>query len=311
MYEIIKEVIEACDNNIAQLDYEEEGLHFLIRNVGKGKVVYLEKSYHDEPTKMKFEDFGIYKNGIFYYTDSYWLLKQKGNKFDREGTAEEAVAELNGKLKSYSEAYKEVEGCIKNTLREYVSGKDVPTHLEHLSDSIKKLGDEIAFDIALKGESSKIEYTINRFEINKYQFESIFFGLHEASINKIAEDYFYESERWHNMYNEYLAKIYADTLDYSTMDEVKMYKALSSADMKTVNATIEGNGCKETYKLNVEMLCYDIAFRRDLSFSTYTADNNRRECEQLMGCEQYNHVYPNQITKITYGKKVIYEKEEA
>ena len=314
MYEIIQKVIDACDNNITRLDYEEAGLHFIIRNVGKGKVVYVEKHYNDAPSKMVFESYGLYKDGILYFTDSYWIMKQKDGSAIYASVDEISLA-LSGRLKSYGFACRQVEEQIKNVFREYLSGKDIPERLEHLSDPIKELGKEIAFDIALKGESEKIEYTINRFELRKDIFEDIFFGLHDISISKIAEDYMYENDRWHKMYEEYLAKIYADTLDYSDMDVVKMYKALASADMKTINATIEGNGHSKVYKLNVEMLRYDIAFRRDLRCTTFTCQADERECKQLMDSESDKHliakVFPNQITKITYGKKVIYEKEEA
>lgn len=313
MYEIIKEVIEACDNNITQLDYEEEGLHFLIRNVGKGKVIYLEKGYHDEPTKMKFEDYGVYKDGIFYFTDSYWLLKQRGSKYDREGSEEEAVKELNGKLFEVGIAFNLVENQIKAHLEYLNSKREIPNDIDQVSKAIKYKGEAIAFDIALKGESEKIAYTINHFELSRYDFESIFFEINDVTVEKVAEEYYFKDDNQKRIYNEQLAYMYSNTLDYSTLDVVKMYKALSSADMKTVNATIKGNGCKETYKLNVEMLCYDIAYRRDLSITTFTCQSDERECMHLMNSNSNKNVmpsvYPNQITKITYGKKVIYEKE--
>ena len=310
MYEIIKEVITACDNNITQLDYEEEGLHFLIRNVGKGKVVYLEKSYHDSPTDMHFEDYGIYKDGIFYYTDSYWLLKQRGNKYDREGSEEEAVKELNGKLLKYSTIYILVENQVKDHLEYLNSKRELPKDLTQVSDKIKADGEAIAFDIALKGESKKIAYTINRFKLTQYDFESIFFEINDLSVDKVAEKYYFNNDNQECIYNEYLARLYADTLDYSDIDVVKMYKALTS-DMKTVNATIEGDGCREVYKLNVDMLCCEIERHKGLNWSTFTTDNNYRECKQLMGRGTCHEVFPEQITKITYGKKVIYEKEKA
>ena len=313
MYEIIKEVIEACDNNIAQLDYEEGGLHFLIRNVGKGKVVYLEKGYHDEPTKMKFEDYGIYKDGIFYYTDSYWLLKQRGNKYDREGSEEEAVKELNGKLFKYGTIFQLVETQVKDHLEYLNSKREIPKDLAQIPDKIKENGKAIAFDIALKGESKKIDCTINSFKLSQSDFESIFFEINNRSVNMVAEEYYLCRAHADEIYEEHIAKLYSDTLDYSNMDVVKMYKALSSANMKTVNATIEGNGCKETYKLNVGPLCGDIEYSRDLSCYTFTCQRDENECTHLMSSDTNKYimpsVYPHQITKITHGKKVIYEKE--
>ena len=313
MYEIIKEVIKACDNNITQLDYEEEDLHFLIRNVGKGKVVYLEKSYHDEPTKMKFEDYGIYKDGVLYYTDSYWLLKQKDSTWGTKGSEEEAIKEFNGKLFKYGTVFHLVENQIKDHLEYLNSKREVPKDINQVSKAIKKEGEAIAFDIALNGESKMIAYTINHFELSRCGFESIFFEINDVTVEKVAEEFYFRSDNQKRIYNEQLAYMYSNTLDYSTLDVVKMYKALSSADMKTVNATIEGNGHVKTCKLHVGSLCNDIKYRRDLSCYTFICQSDENECTHLMNSNTNKHimpsVYPNQITKITYGKKVIYEKE--
>ena len=309
MYEIIKEVIEACDNNITQLDYEEEGLYFLIRNVGKGKVIYLEKGYRDEPTRMKFEDCGIYKDGIFYYTDLYCLLKQKGNRYDKKGSEEEAVKELNGKLFEYDTIFQLVESQAKDHLEYLNSKREVPKDINQASKAIKKEGEAIAFDIALNGKSEMIAYTINHFELSRYDFESIFFEINDVTVEKVAEEFYFRGDNQERIYSQQLAYMYSNTLDYSTLDVIKMYKALTSADMKTVNATIEGNGHVKTYKLHIDSLCNNIECRSDLIWCTYANYSDYRECKELMSHDPYNRIYPEQITKITHGKKVIYEKE--
>ena len=106
--------------------------------------------------------------------------------------------------------------------------------------------------------------------------------------------------------NDIIAEELQKTIDDKTYEihTVRtIINSLKNVDCKTVNVTVKINDIEFTFKTEVRRLKMDCQY----SYSTYEiAAQDRGKFKELYG--RHTDYRPNDITKITYGKKTLYEK---
>ena len=314
MFEIIEELLRDCEkcseySAARQHSYPDAEATFFIMDVGPGclgnRVIYGETGYHMIPGNMKFECVGYYVDGVLYGSDTDVLRRPKGGPcYNREGSDEEAEAYFEGKFKaSLKDAYKAIESQILDEVRNLLNKRPVPKDLTSVK-GVEELGEKIAWDLAYTGDSKQTSGVLDRFELNRDDFEKIFLSLdNDRTVQAIAEEFYFKWED--ELYVEKLATAYSMTLDYTNDPQVIMYKALAATGAKTVNCRINGNGKWKWYKIDAKGLLRCIRNNDYINWQ-FATQKEGDEAVDLFAEDERHNIYVNQIDSITYGKKVIW-----
>lgn len=92
-----------------------------------------------------------------------------------------------------------------------------------------------------------------------------------------------------------------------TLWERTMYKALYSLDAKAVTVTFEKAGTQETEKINPAKIVQKLIDNDDFSYWDFTVSKNGKQLMEKL-CTKRERLICEDIVKITYGKKTLYER---
>lgn len=317
-FQIIRDILEECMKaGCSQLDYNDAEIHFLIRNVGPAflgnKVIY-SAEYSNQPARLKYEIAGCYIDGVLYNRTYRTLLSCTDKKYGIEGTEEEAYAEFKGRFKSYASLYEKLESEILEKIRDMVNAYPIPTDLSSYP-GVEDMADTIAWNYALLGKIEPICNTLKYYDLDQDIADNIIFSVDDDSTTKEAKLFYNKNST--ELVRERLALLRAEEIKerYINDKTVKLYNILGSTQAVTVKCAIEGDGKIMEFKLNKDSLMDSIAEKSYLGWGAYATNKEHDEaCEQVSnnkGSYRRGDVFPSQIIKITYGKKVIYDEKAA
>lgn len=152
---------------------------------------------------------------------------------------------------------------------------------------------KMSFDEHIDNSTNLLEFLERGYEfVSEYSRDFI-------SMNKKQIQYQFTMDE---VLREDLASIEQDaTNDIHIRKEIK--EAIESIDCKTVNVTVVKDGKEFTFKTESHPLTRDDGY-----YSTYSiVAKDRREFESLFG-RSANYV-PDDITKVVYGRKILYSKD--
>lgn len=89
--------------------------------------------------------------------------------------------------------------------------------------------------------------------------------------------------------------------------EQAMYKALHSLDAKAVTVTFEKAGTQETEKIDPAKIVQMLIDNDDFSYWDFTVSKNGKQLMEKL-CPKRERLICEDIVKITYGKKTLYER---
>ena len=316
-FQIIRDILEECIKaGCSQLDYDNIELHFMIRNVGSAflgnKVIYYAE-YDNHPSRLEYKIAGYYVDGVLYNRTYRTLLLSTEKKYDVDGTEEEAVATFKGRFKTYSSLYKQLEAEVMEKIRNKVNAYPIPTDLSTYP-GVEDMADDLAWKYALSGKLEIERNTLKYYELDKDTADNIIFSIGDDSTTKEAETFYGDNSS--ALITERLAELYADKIKDRYLDDktIKLYNILGSTQAVTVKCEIEGNGKTMEFKLNKDSLMDVIAEKSYLGWGAFATNRERDEAREQVSNNKNGYrrgdVFPSQIVKITYGKKVIYDEKQ-
>lgn len=279
--------------------------HFIVADIGKAKYIYSANSYNKDyfyaEPDVKYELAAVYdtKNAIFYVRNGY-----------RFGLNSVCNAELPSGCRYIGD-------CIKEAT-DYANSVIFPNYL----CSIPSLPLNDAQARSCKYEAKRIILLNEDFRIEPASsVDEKIFLMNCCGFEDICDALIVEWDKDNQQYMEIASKYrciksYLDNPDSIVQQwEMRMAEGLRNLnDAKTVNLEFELNGQKETAKITPLNLLIRLYSQRDYFLSCEFVGKTGTELFNSFGLRDYQdnrHITCENISKITYGKKVIYDRDTA
>ena len=97
--------------------------------------------------------------------------------------------------------------------------------------------------------------------------------------------------------------------------EVEIANGLNSIDAKSVTVEFEVNGKTASGKMDPDKIVYILCHSDDIDDYNFITCRQGKEVMKALDIKTYGadarRLYPSDITKITYGRKVLYKRKQA
>lgn len=247
--------------------------------------------------KMELCYYGIYareKDKVFDPQSdiSYYIYKYKTNDIrlvDRSILFEEIMNEVNEKVKEHLSDEPEMfdysnveidEVTTDDVLRDFLDGKTSDTYIDYIkpytTDNLEDIFEYLSYGEEFVDDTSR-DFIINNLE-------------------EILEDLKYNEEK------KKVLKELEENKEHPYHKQKDIMDSIRGKDYKTINITINKDGIEQTLKYETRFILYC-----DKHLYTYHIPNanDRKKFEENYG--RSSNIEYKDITKITYGKNVIYE----
>lgn len=284
--------------------------HFIQDNVGKARYIYGAYSYNQENfyagLKTKYELYAIVSDNVVYIIEDYPFKFNYGD-FD--------IKSLPENVKLLYPYAKEVNEHLKNTvfMDFYNNLKSFVISDEYINNWCKEKARNWLLDKKTSVYSVNATAELNKDLLNLQQIADSLCGF--VNVEEEARKTLQRKEdSWsHTKATREQIQRFIDDKSVVSEWELKLANGLNSVDAKTVNIEFEYNGKTDSGKIRPENILRKLV--RIESFSEYDFATTKQGSEIIRNLA-VGYYYDSKkgltcqnITKITYGKKVLYSKE--
>lgn len=303
----VEKVRKETDSFVIKIQRDEENkktYHFMQSKNGNARFVYGDYSYLDEDfymsVKYKPELCAIVSDNIVYVTNPFF--------FDIYGKNYPAG------VKDYSEYVRSLEKSVEEILfAEYWDGIEIcEVDITNASKATKQKARNIVFDEDVIASLEKYKY------VKKCPFTDIDYAKVLCGNFIVREEVF---SRFDNMKNDFISckiefQMLSELINNRVVAEdweLSIANGLNSVDAQTVNVEFEFHGKYGAEKIEPYQL-RRILCDRDY-FSDFNFCNTKRAGKMIEELGAKTRKYNGEvltckhITKITYGKKTLYERK--
>ena len=206
----------------------------------------------------------------------------------------------------------DIEGMVRRLVEEkvatYISTINDNDFTEEKRESIRKRAWEIAKDKYLKDEKAGEDYECGYHEEHYVEHLMDFITDKEVTARMIADEH--HAKYKENIPEKVVTRRYVrEELEKFNNGEYKHYLAMKQIiqaipnTCKSVNVTIEKEGAELTFKYEARLMRHDCGMHY---YAFHIPAPERAKFEEMFG--RHADFGPLDIKRITYGKKVLYEK---
>ena len=206
----------------------------------------------------------------------------------------------------------DIEGMVRRLVEEkvatYITTIKDTDFTEERRESIRKRAWEIAKDKYLKDEEAGEDYECGYHEEHYVEHLMDFITDKEATARMIADEH--HAKYKENIPEKVVTRRYVrEELEKFNNGEYKHYLAMKQIiqaipnTCKSVNVTIEKEGAELTFKYEARLMRHDCGMHY---YAFHIPAPERAKFEEMFG--RHADFGPLDIKRITYGKKVLYEK---
>jgi hypothetical protein len=278
-------------------DYGGKNYHFIQDTVGTGRYIYGEYEYKDElfyaKTDIKYKLIAIVVEEIIYIVDDFFLDVWSGFENSQLPANCKKLGEVMCQMNEYIKqvVFKDFYAGLSTQGIEPYSNYKEEARLCLLRGTEPTAESDVEFNLddaakCLCNISLLEEETLRRLNEKREQWQKV-----KATNEKIVEV----------MKKGNVIKSY----------ELEIAKALQASDAKTVNVEFDINNLRATAKMTPERIIYILNTRGYISEWDFTTRKAGEYIINYLGVSTFkgkNSLRCEHIKKISYGKKVLYEK---